>query len=123
LALQIVLVWHDPPSDMAVEKNLVNDLDVMVRSAGLGGATILGNGDRDDTNNVEMIHLSDVAYGTVVVTVTGAHVPQGPQPYSLVVLGQFSGTYRQCFGCLPWMSYRECRREGRSENAHFGVVA
>jgi len=92
--LKVVLVWHDPPSDVAVEKNLVNNLDMMVRSSGLGGATILGNGDRDDTNNVEMIHLSDVPYGSVVVTVSGADVPQGPQPYSLVVLGQFTGSLR-----------------------------
>eukprot|EP00951_Prasinocladus_malaysianus_P035124 scaffold359410_cov39-Prasinocladus_malaysianus.AAC.1 len=87
---QVVLVWHDPPGDIAAAKNLVNDLDVSVRSAGLGGASLLGNGDRDDTNNVEMLHITDVPYGTVAITVSGYNVPQGPQPYALVVLGQFS---------------------------------
>jgi hypothetical protein len=33
--MRITLVWHDLPSDIAAEKNLVNDLDLSVRAAGL----------------------------------------------------------------------------------------
>ena len=84
-------MWHDPPSDAAAAKNLVNNLDLSVRSAGLGGASVLGNGDRDDTNNVEMVYLANVPEGKVAVTVAGVQVPQGPQRFSLVVLGQFTG--------------------------------
>eukprot|EP00191_Tetraselmis_sp_GSL018_P024176 CAMPEP_0177623490 /NCGR_PEP_ID=MMETSP0419_2-20121207/28931_1 /TAXON_ID=582737 /ORGANISM="Tetraselmis sp., Strain GSL018" /LENGTH=1602 /DNA_ID=CAMNT_0019124047 /DNA_START=163 /DNA_END=4968 /DNA_ORIENTATION=- len=89
--LKVVLVWHDPPGDPIAASSLVNDLDVSLRAAGLGGAVILGNGDRDSTNNVEMMHFSNVPEGTVSVLVEGAEVPRGPQPYSLVVLGEFQG--------------------------------
>jgi hypothetical protein len=86
-------VWHDPPSDTAAAKNLVNNLDLSIKAEGLGGASILGNGDRDDTNNVEVVYLANVPEGNVAVAVTGVQVPQGPQKFSLVVLGQFTGAF------------------------------
>mmetsp|Transcript_31546 Transcript_31546/g.89554 ORF Transcript_31546/g.89554 Transcript_31546/m.89554 type:complete len:1752 (-) Transcript_31546:144-5399(-) len=89
--LKVVLVWHDPPSDLAASKNLVNDLNLYVRSSGLGGHKILGNGDRDDTNNVEMVSFGNMPPGTVAITVEGFQVPQAAQPYAMVLLGQFEG--------------------------------
>ena len=100
---QVVLVWHDPPSDLAASKNLVNNLDLSVRASGLGGHKIWGNGDRDDTNNVEMMYFPNMPQGTLAITVEGVQIPQGPQAYAVTVLGQFEGIHYssiELFACV-----------------------
>lgn len=56
--LKVTLVWTDYPASPAVQKALVNDLDLVVRSAGLHGRVLLGNGIEDSVNNVEQVRIS-----------------------------------------------------------------
>ncbi|HUP40948.1 MAG TPA: S8 family serine peptidase [Vicinamibacterales bacterium] len=93
------LAWSDYPSTTSAAKNLVNDLDLIVRSPD-GTATYLGNvfaggwsqtgGAVDRTNNIENVYIQGAAAGTWTVEVRGYNVPSGPQPFSLVVTGTFA---------------------------------
>lgn len=107
-ALSVTLVWTDYPGNPSALKSLVNDLDLVVRAEGFNGIPILGNGgDVDDStvpdsvNNIESVTLPAVPQGRVAVEVRGSAVQAsaGPQPYALVVNGDFSGnltTSGQC---------------------------
>ena len=96
-ALKVTLVWSDYPSTESAAKNLVNDLDLKVTSP--SGTVYLGNvfsggwsqtgGSADRTNNVENVYVQAAAAGTWTVEISGYNVPNGPQPYALVVDGQF----------------------------------
>lgn len=89
------LVWSDYRSTEAAAKNLVNDLDVVV--TGPGGVQYRGNvfsggwsavgGTADRTNNVENVYVQSAAAGTWTVSISGFNVPNGPQPFALVVDG------------------------------------
>ena len=95
-ALKITVVWSDYPSSTSAATNLVNDLDVEVRGPG-GAPLYLGNvfsggwsqtgGSADRKNNVENVYISAAAAGTWTITVKGFNVPNGPQPFALVVDG------------------------------------
>ncbi|HNT78574.1 MAG TPA: S8 family serine peptidase, partial [Anaerolineae bacterium] len=92
---KVTVVWSDYPSSLSASANLVNDLDVVVTSP--SGATYKGNvfsggwsqtgGSADRRNNVENVYVQSAAAGTWTVTVSGYNVPQGPQPFALVVDG------------------------------------
>ena len=94
---KVTLVWSDYPSTEAAAANLVNDLNLVVTAP--GGAQYKGNvlsggwsqagGSADTVNNVENVYLQSAAAGTYSVQVSGANVPNGPQPYALVVDGSF----------------------------------
>jgi serine protease AprX len=94
---KVSLVWSDYPSTEAATQNLVNDLDLLVTAP--GGAQYRGNvfsggwsqtgGSADRTNNVENVYVQSAAAGTWTVQVSGYNVPNGPQPYALVVDGTF----------------------------------
>ncbi|MDA0524479.1 S8 family serine peptidase [Methanococcoides alaskense] len=84
--LKVTLVWTDKPSATFVGKNLVNDLDMVVTGP---DGTYLGNGG-DDTNNVEQVELSSPSTGWYTVTVNGTNVPNGSQPFAIVLSGPFS---------------------------------
>jgi hypothetical protein len=94
--LKITLVWSDYPSTETASVNLVNDLDLEVVAPN-GTTTYLGNvfsggwsaagGAADRRNNVENVYLQSAAAGTYTVRVKGFNVPNGPQPYALVVDG------------------------------------
>jgi len=86
--LRAVLAWYDLPGE-----RLVNDLDLSLTGPG-AAAPIWGNhqngspttpGTPDRTNTVEVIDVSGLAAGTWELAVTGANIPQGPQPYALVI--------------------------------------
>jgi hypothetical protein len=89
------LVWTDYPSTESAAKNLVNDLDVVVTAP--DGTAYRGNvfdggwsqagGTADRTNNVENVYVRTPAAGTWTVEVRGFNVPDGPQPFALVVSG------------------------------------
>ena len=49
-----------------------------------GGWSVAGGG-ADSTNNVENVYVESPAAGLWTVTVRGFNVPQGPQPYAVVV--------------------------------------
>jgi hypothetical protein len=93
--LKVSVVWSDYTSTEAATKNLVNDLDLTVTSP--SGAIYRGNvfsggwsaagGSADRTNNVENVYLPSAATGTWKIEVRGFNVPNGPQPFALVVDG------------------------------------
>lgn len=93
--MKVTLVWSDYPSTEAAAINLVNDLDLVVTSP--GGTVYRGNvfsagwsapgGSADRINNVENVYVQSAAAGTWTVEVRGFNVPNGPQPFALVVDG------------------------------------
>ena len=92
---KVTLVWSDFPSTEAAAANLVNDLDLLVTDP--GGTQYRGNvfsggwsqtgGSADRVNNVENVYIQSAAAGTWTVQVSGYNIPNGPQPYALVVNG------------------------------------
>jgi subtilisin family serine protease len=88
--LQVTLVWTDYPGSPAAGKQLVNDLDLTV--VGPDGQEWHGNRvDGDRTNNVEGVDIIQPARGRYRIIVEAHNVPQGPQPYALVVAGGLTG--------------------------------
>jgi subtilisin family serine protease len=85
--LTVTLVWTDYPSTPAAGVNLVNDLDITLTDP--NSTTWYPNGlaTYDRKNNVEVIDLSSPLAGEYTVTISGYNVPQGPQPFALVVSG------------------------------------
>jgi hypothetical protein len=53
--LRITLVWADPPPSSYAGVIAVNDLDLTVWADALNSNLLLGNGERDRTNNVEQV--------------------------------------------------------------------
>ena len=96
-SFKVTLVWSDYPSTETAATNLVNDLDLVVTAP--GGTQYRGNvfsggwsqsgGMADRTNNVENVYVQSAAAGTWTVQVSGFNVPNGPQPFALVVNGLF----------------------------------
>jgi PKD repeat protein len=94
---KVTLVWSDYPSTAAAWKHLVNDLNLEVTPP--VGDNYLGNrfdviygwsitgGLPDKQNNVENVYVQSPTVGTWTVTVKGFNVPNGPQPFALVVDG------------------------------------
>jgi len=95
--LTVALAWHDAPGSPTSAKALVNDLDLTVRAAGLGGLALLGNGggvgprSPDRVNNVETVAVAYLPPGDVSIEVRASSVPRGPQPFALAALGAFAG--------------------------------
>ena len=95
---KVTLVWSDYPSTEAASLNLVNNLNLTVTGPG-GSPVYRGNvfsggwsqtgGSFDTVNNVENVYVQSASAGTWTVQVSGANVPQGPQPFALVVDGTF----------------------------------
>ncbi len=95
-ALKATLVWSDYPGSTTAATQLVNNLNLVV-TAPNGSTTYLGNvfsggwsttgGTADAVNNVENVYVKNPVTGTWTIRVSGASVPQGPQPYALVVDG------------------------------------
>ncbi|NOJ73846.1 S8 family serine peptidase [Paenibacillus alvei] len=97
--LKISLVWSDYQGAVQAGKQLVNDLDLEVKAP--TGELYKGNcfvqntgstscANYDHINNVENVYLSTPTTGEYTVTVKGYNVPQGPQPFALVVSGNRS---------------------------------
>ncbi len=94
---KVTLVWSDYPSTETAAVNLVNDLDLTVTSP--TGAVYRGNlfsggwsqagGNPDRVNNVENVYVQAGGVGVWTVQVSGFNVPNGPQPFALVVNGEF----------------------------------
>ncbi len=97
--LKVSLVWTDQDAAPLAGTTLVNNLDLTVTAPGgattykgnvfSGGWTTGNSGTADVVNNVENVYIQSPAAGTWTVTVTGANVPQGPQPFALVVSANF----------------------------------
>ena len=90
--LKAVLVWTDYPSTPQASTNLVNDLNLTVTGP---SGTFLGNvfdqgssipgGQADSLNNVELVLLKDAMPGTYQLQVSGFNIPEGPQPFALML--------------------------------------
>jgi hypothetical protein len=83
--LEATLVWSDYPASPAAAVALVNDLDLELERP--DGTIVYPNrlSGPDRTNNVERIAIGAPRAGTYRLRVEGHAVPQGPQPYALVV--------------------------------------
>jgi hypothetical protein len=96
--LKITLVWSDYPSTETATANLVNNLNLLVTAP--DGTQYRGNvfsggwsqtGGSDDTvNNVENVYIQAPVSGSWTVQISGANVPNGPQPFALVVDGNLT---------------------------------
>ena len=91
--LKATLVWTDYPGSTANIETLVNDLDLTVtapdgtiyRGNDFAGGWSLPGGEPDRINNVENVYVFGAMAGTWTITVSGYNVPQGPQPFALVI--------------------------------------
>ena len=87
--LRIVLAYSDFPGPA-----LVNNLNLIVRAPDgtryVGNQRKAGSTTLDTANNVEMIEVPSAASGNWSVEVVGANVPQGPQPFALVIVARVS---------------------------------
>lgn len=89
--LHVVLVYHDYPATPQAAVASVNNLDLIVGRT--SDDALAGNfvTNRDEKNNAEHVlypRSGTVAAGqTVYVKVRAWNVPNGPQPYSLVIAG------------------------------------
>lgn len=94
--LKISLVWSDYQGAVQAGKQLVNDLDLEVKTP--SGQIFKGNcfvqntasstcSNYDHVNNVENVYVSTAATGEYTVTIKGYNVPQASQPFALVVSG------------------------------------
>jgi hypothetical protein len=93
--LKVTLAWTDFPSTPAASVNLNNDLDLIVTgptgtvwkgNVFSGGASATG-GSADRRNTLEQVLLNSPATGVYTVTVRSFNVPNGPQPFAVVVTG------------------------------------
>lgn len=88
--LRVLLAWTDPPASLSAAKQLVNDLDLIVK--GPGGTVYYGNNvaTGDHTNNVEGVIIDNPPVGHYQVEVHCYNVPVLTQPYALSVSGPIS---------------------------------
>jgi subtilisin family serine protease len=94
---KVTLAWSDYPSTTSAAKTLVNDLDLIVTAP--DGTSYRGNvfaggwsqagGVADRTNNLENVYVQAAGSGTWTVEIRGFNVPNGPQPFAVVVDGGF----------------------------------
>ena len=97
--LKVTLAWTDFPSTPAANPHLNNDLDLIVtgptgtvwRGNVFSGGNSTTGGAADRKNTLEQVLLATPAAGTYTVTVRSFNVPNGPQPFSLVVTGNVTG--------------------------------
>lgn len=81
----VTLVWTDYPASTSASQALVNDLDLVVTLP--DSSVLTGNGTTDRLNNVEGVDVNSPPTGDYTVTVSAYNVPNGPQPFALVVSG------------------------------------
>ena len=91
---EVTLVWTDYPAAAQADPCLVNDLDLEVTYS---GTTYLGNvysggqsttgGSADRLNPIECVQLNAPESGAYTITVRAHNVPNGPQPFALVISG------------------------------------
>jgi hypothetical protein len=96
--LVITLVWTDYPATSGTGTRLVNDLDLTVTAPDdavykgnvfTGGQSADG-GTSDRLNVEECVRRNTPATGRWTIRVNGFNVPQGPQPFAVVINGSFA---------------------------------
>lgn len=91
--LKITLVWTDYPGNPAVNKQIVNDLDLYVQVGNTyyrgnqysGGQSVANPPGRDSLNVEECVRVNSPTAGDWLVRIEGRNVPYGPQPFALVI--------------------------------------
>ncbi len=92
--LRVTLVWTDVHGMEASHGALVNDLDLqLVDPHGTvhNGSAGMINVNVDRFNNFEEVRIASAPAGTYTLRVVGFNVPQGPQPFSVVLTGALPG--------------------------------
>ncbi len=92
--LEVSLVWNDYPGTPSAKTKLVNNLDLEVihgmtsyKGNNYSGGQSVPGGSFENANNVECVQINNPTVGLYTIKVKGAAVPQGPQPFALVVTG------------------------------------
>ena len=85
--INIALSWIDPASTPSASTNLVNDVDLHLKSPS-GTWTNLSN----NIDNLLGMTLASPAQGTWEVHVVGSSIPTGPQFFALAMTGDYSLT-------------------------------
>jgi len=85
--INIALTWTDPASTPSASTNLVNDVDLALKSPS-GTWTNLSN----NVDNLRGMTLNSPAQGTWEVHVLGSNIPTGPQFFALAMTGDYSLT-------------------------------
>ena len=83
--INIALAWTDPASTPSASTNLVNDLDLALKSPS-GTWTNLSN----NLDNLRGLTLASPAQGTWELHVVGTSVPTGPQFFAVAVTGDYT---------------------------------
>ncbi len=101
--LRVTLVWSDYQGSTVGQKRLVNDLDLKLTTP--GGVVYWGNdftsaGTGDRKNNVEGIDILSPTTGLYTLSVQAYNVPEGPQPFALVVSGAVTESQAVAVGAL-----------------------
>ncbi len=82
--LRVTIVWSDYPAIPSAGITLVNNLDLILTGP---GGTYYGNGAPDNRNNVEQVEFVSPSAGSYTIRINGTDIPQGPQPFALVISG------------------------------------
>lgn len=98
-SFKATLAWTDFPSTPAASVNINNDLDLIItgptgtiwRGNVFSGGNSTTGGSADRKNTLEQVLLASPTAGTYTVTVRSFNVPNGPQPFALVVTGNVTG--------------------------------
>jgi len=95
---KVTVAWTDYPSTPAASPHINNDIDLIVTAPGgtvyrgnvfSGGQSTTG-GSADRRNTLEQVLLLTPATGVYTITVQAYNIPNGPQPFALVVTGAIS---------------------------------
>lgn len=90
---KVTLCWNDIPASPLSVKQLVNDLDIVVRTplgerhlpmvlnSAIARVQDLATEQADHLNNVEQVTINTPQAGTYTVVVRGYNIPFGPQPF------------------------------------------
>jgi hypothetical protein len=105
--LRVILTWSDYPGTVGAATMLVNDLNLEVTdpssnvykgnvfSLGFATSQSQPGGLSDPKNPTEGVHLWHPEPGVYSVRITAANIPQGPQPFALVVNADLNNGYGQ----------------------------
>ena len=85
--INVALTWTDPASTPSASTNLVNDVDLALKSPS-GTWTNVSN----NLDNLRGVTLTNPAQGTWEVHMIGSNIPTGPQFYALAMTGDYSFT-------------------------------
>ncbi|KAG2387663.1 hypothetical protein C9374_001257 [Naegleria lovaniensis] len=131
--LKVTVVWTDPPSSPAAKIHLINDLDLVVITP--KGDKLFGNGGKssvkqtraepDQLNNVEQVELDKLdPVGLYNIVVRGNAVTKGPQPYAIVMTGNFElSTGCSSYSFIPYAYLAERVETYSNLSIAFGLLA